>query len=156
MMLHRLRTWIKDERGTSVIELGIAAPVLSFMLIGVVDVTRAITAKFALERAAQSAIETVQQQGWSDSAASKTALETEAKTRAGTGATATASSELQCWNGASKTTTTFSGSCSNGAAEARYVKILVNQNFTFLWGINWGAGSSKTYSLQAEASVRVQ
>ena len=52
--LSRLRN---DKRGAAIIELGLAAPILATMLIGMVDLGRGYSMKLQLEQAAQRAIE---------------------------------------------------------------------------------------------------
>ncbi len=50
----------RDERGTSIIEMALAAPLLATFLIGMVDLSRAYSAKLQVEQAAQRTIEMVQ------------------------------------------------------------------------------------------------
>ena len=50
------------ERGASVIELALTAPILTTMIIGMVDLSRAFSMKLQLEQAAQRTIEKVEQQ----------------------------------------------------------------------------------------------
>jgi Flp pilus assembly protein TadG len=51
----------RDDRGASIIELALVAPVLASLLIGMVDMSRAYSYKLKLEQSAQRAIEKVQQ-----------------------------------------------------------------------------------------------
>ncbi len=51
----------QDDRGASIIELALVAPILASLLIGMVDLSRAYSHKLLLEQAAQRSIEKVQQ-----------------------------------------------------------------------------------------------
>ena len=59
-MIAQLSPYTRDERGASIIELALVAPVLASMLVGMVDLSRAYSYKLKLEQAAQRAIEKVQ------------------------------------------------------------------------------------------------
>ena len=48
-MMKRLVHLIRDERGTSVIELALLAPILASLVIGMSDLSRAYSAKLQLE-----------------------------------------------------------------------------------------------------------
>ena len=50
-----------DERGTAIIELALAAPILAMLIMGAVDVGGAFSRKLALEQGAQRAVEKVMQ-----------------------------------------------------------------------------------------------
>lgn len=56
----RFARLLKDDRGASIVELAIIAPVLASLLIGMVDLSRAYSRKLQLEQAAQRAIQKVQ------------------------------------------------------------------------------------------------
>ncbi len=55
--MKRLSHLFRDERGTSVIELALVAPILASLVIGMSDLSRAYSAKLQLEQAAQRSIE---------------------------------------------------------------------------------------------------
>ena len=60
MRLRRLLPGLRrDESGVSVIELGLIAPVIAFMIIGMTDMARGFAAKLKLEQAAHRALEKV-------------------------------------------------------------------------------------------------
>ena len=52
----------RDERGASVVELALVAPVFAALLLGMVDLSGAYSARLELEQAAQQTIENVMQQ----------------------------------------------------------------------------------------------
>lgn len=59
--MFRLARLANDNRGASIIELALVAPVLASLLIGMVDLSRAYSRKLELEQAAQRSIEKIQQ-----------------------------------------------------------------------------------------------
>lgn len=160
-MNRRIRALARDQRGTSLIEMGLALPILGLMLVGMVDLSRAYAAKLKLEQAAQSTIESVQQRGYQHSTTSNPtslgAIEDEAEVRAGTGSVATASAYLECRNGANRTTTTLTGSCTTGHTAARYVSVVVTQSYSPMFGLEFaGADANGNYDLTGEAALRFQ
>ena len=60
-MMMRFTRLARDDRGASIIELALVAPILASLLIGMVDLSRAYSSKLLLEQAAQRSIEKVQQ-----------------------------------------------------------------------------------------------
>ena len=59
-MIVRMASLWRDERGNSFLETALAAPLLASLFVGMVDVSRAVSAKIDLEQAAQRAVERVQ------------------------------------------------------------------------------------------------
>src|SRR6478672_13485405 len=66
-MIRRMESLARDERGASIIEMAMVMPVFAGLLIGMVDISRAYSAKLQLEQAAYRAIEKVQQYQATDS-----------------------------------------------------------------------------------------
>jgi len=60
-MIRHIKNLARDERGASLIEMGLMLPILASLLIGMVDISRAYSAKLQLEQSAYRAIEKVQQ-----------------------------------------------------------------------------------------------
>ena len=56
-MMRKPSSLLRDERGASIIEMGLMLPVLATLLIGMVDISRGYSAKLQLEQAAQRSIE---------------------------------------------------------------------------------------------------
>jgi Flp pilus assembly pilin Flp len=50
----------RDERGTSLIEFGFLAPFLAFLTMGVIDLSRGLAERFALQQAVSNSLELVQ------------------------------------------------------------------------------------------------
>ena len=144
----------KCERGNSFVELAFALPMLVLMLIGMVDISRAASAKLQVVQVAQRTVEKVQRDNFQYSQLST--LQADAVTAGGTGTSATASAWLEC--GSSTTKLSYTSSCSNGEAYARFVEVTVNKSFTPLFETAWfpGATSAGTVPLQGRATVRIQ
>ena len=75
-MIRLLHSLARDERGASIIEMAMVTPLLGSLLIGMVDISRAYSAKLQLEQSAYRAIEKVQ--GYQTSESTYSTLKTEA------------------------------------------------------------------------------
>lgn len=148
--MRRLRIFA-DESGASIVEMGLAAPILATMLIGMIDLSYAYSHKLQLEQAAQRTIEKVQISSFKTT--DMPGLKTEAETAAGTGSTAMVTVWLEC-NGTKKA---FTDSCNTGEAYARYVSVEVARNYDPFFPWRWaGANSNGTVTLEGRAGIRVQ
>ena len=154
-MTLRLKSVLRHEGGNSFIEMALVMPVLAALVLGMVDVARAVSARLALEQASQRAVEWIQRNGFDTS--NVTTIQNDAVAAAGTGSSATVDYWMQC--GASTTHLDFTtGACGSGQATARYVEIRMQTSFTPLFGTRFfpGANSDGTYTLNNNAGVRVQ
>ena len=149
-----IRNLLTCERGNSVVELALAAPFIAALLIGMVDISRGVSAKLKVVQAAQRTVEKVQRTGFQFSDIGP--LQTETQTAAGPGATATVTAWLEC--GTSTTRLAWTGSCSSGQAYSRHMDVTVNKPFTPLFGSRFypGANSNGTFTVRARGGVRVQ
>lgn len=156
-MISKLIAIARSEDGTSIVEMGFAAPILSLLLIGMVDMSRGYSAKLQLEQIAQRTVEKVQNGDYVESTAYKSALQAEAAAAAGvaTGAV-TVSSWLECNNNGTKLA--FTASCADTSqAYARYVEISIDKTYTPMFKTKFaGAKADGTYMLTGKAGVRVQ
>lgn len=145
---------IKCERGNSFIELAFVAPLLVALLIGMVDLSRAVSTKLQVVQVSQRTIERVQRSKFVY--ANLPTLEAEAEAAAGSGSNATASAWLEC--GSSTTKLAFTSTCSGTQAYARFVSISVTRNFTPIFGTEHfpGANADGTFTLEGSAGVRIQ
>lgn len=142
-----------DESGSSVIEMGLVAPFLAAMLIGMVDLSRAYSTKLQVEQAAQRTIEKIQVTSYQPT--DNTTLQTEAAAAAGVAvANVTVSSWLQCNN--SSTKQSFTGSCSGSEPFARYVEIQITKAYTPLFAVKWDRTASGIWTINGKAGIRVQ
>jgi Flp pilus assembly protein TadG len=146
----------RDERGNSLIEMGLAAPLLAALLIGMVDISRAVSAKVNVEQAAQRTIEKVQAQATFKTSDEPT-LQSDAEAAAGAGSTATVTAWLECNHDGVKLDYD-TGSCSTGSTFARYVELNVQNTFTPLFGTGLfpGANADGTVDVNGNATLRVQ
>ena len=153
-----------DETGASIIEMALVSPFIAALLVGIVDVSRAYSDRLMLEQAAQRAIEMVEQQrtvgtDYGD-------IADEAAAHAGITATSTnpaISQWLECSSDGGQTWTSqgadsLASECPNGTdLPARYVSISIQKSFTPLFSNKYlGANADGTYTLTAQAGIRVQ
>ena len=149
-----IRSFAADERGTSVVELALIMPVLSSMLIGMVDISRGYSAKLELEQAAQRSIEKVQQYQTPEDTYST--LQSEAASAAGVATSAvTIDYWLEC-NGTRQAV--YDSLCPAGQTYVRYVTVSIQKMFTPMFGTQYcpGANTDGTYTLTGQAGLRTQ
>ena len=160
-MMKRLVHLIRDERGTSVIELALLAPILASLVIGMSDLSRAYSEKLQLEQAAQRSIEKAMN-GKKETTLYEV-LEDEAVLAAGVG---DEDVEVRYWlecDGVSQNTsfatmaTDYEIVCADGATIARYVNVRIEKAYTPMFNVNWlGSNPDGTFTLVGEAGIRVQ
>lgn len=151
----RLRSILRDQRGNSFIEMAFAAPLLATLLIGTVDISRAVAAKVDVEQAAQRTLEKVQAQ-----ADFKTDqindLVADAKQAAGAGSNASVDAWLECNNDGNHLDFD-TGTCSSTVSYARYVQVTVTSSYTPMFGTRFFPGArGGTVPVNGKALVRVQ
>jgi Flp pilus assembly protein TadG len=159
-MIRFLKPLARDERGASVIEMALVTPILTSLLIGMVDISRAYSAKLQLEQSAYRAIEKVQQYQATDSTYNTLKNEAVAAAQASGFPNATASDvTLDFWlecNGARQGT--YDTVCPSGQAYARWVTVDIAGTFTPMFSSRaWpGANSNGTFTLHGKAGLRTQ
>jgi len=159
-MIRKLRNLAADERGTSLIEMALATPILAACLMGMVDLSRAYSERLQLEQATQRAIEKVfNNQTQSTSYNTLKAEAVSAAQDAGyTGVTAsdvTIDFWLEC-NGARQSD--YDTNCTDGQVYARYINVAIQKKFTPFFGTKYfpGANNDGTFTLKADAGIRTQ
>lgn len=153
-MMRRLRSLARDERGASIIEMAMVAPVLATLLVGMVDISRAYSAKLQLEQAAQRSIEKVQQYQTGES--TYATLYTEAATAAGVRVQdVTVDYWLECNGGRAAD---YNTSCTSGQTYARYISVSIDKDYRPMFGTRFfpGANADGTYTITGEAGLRTQ
>ncbi|MBA3511418.1 TadE family protein [Sphingomonas sp.] len=153
-MIRFVRSLARDERGASIIEMAMVTPVLATLLVGMVDISRAYSAKLQLEQAAQRSIEKVQQ--YRTTTSTYSTLRAEAATAAGVNATdVTVDYWLEC-NGVRSSN--YETNCASGQNYARYISVSINKKFSPMFGTRFfpGANADGTYTINAEAGLRTQ
>jgi Flp pilus assembly protein TadG len=155
-MTRNVASLLSDRKGSSVIEMAIAAPIFAAFLIGMVDLGRGYSTKLQLEQAAQRTIEYVQRNGFQPG--QENTLKAEAATAANVASTAvTVTSWLECYNGGATTTKLFTQGCSSGETYARYVSVDITKTYTPLFRVKWDLKTASSYyTLHGKAGLRVQ
>src|SRR5438105_12957938 len=106
----------RDEHGASLVEMALVTPVLAGLLIGIVDISRAYSARVDLQQAAQRAIELERVANYSENDNAR--VKSEAEKAAGPGSAVTVTSWLQC--GADRTRRDYLSSCPDDQPTARF------------------------------------
>lgn len=154
-MIDRFASILRDERGNSFIEMALAAPLIAALFVGMVDVSRAVSAKVELEQAAQRAVEKVQAQSVFKTTQASS-VKSDAEAAGGTGSTATVTYWLECNHDGVKLDFD-TGSCANAADPyARYVNVAIQKSFTPLYGSLFPGATNGTVTVKGKAIVRVQ
>ena len=146
----RLFALARDERGTSLIEFGFLVPFLAALAMGIIDLSRGLAERFAIQQAVNRSLELVQARP-AVAGATATDLDynfalVETRAAAGTGATVTMTRWLEC-NGVEQSSVT--GSCAAGQDSARYLRIRIAKNFQ-------GEFYFSTIRMTATGAVRTQ
>ncbi len=159
-MTRNLRSLARDESGASIIEMAMVMPVLGSLLIGMVDISRAYSAKLQLEQAAYRAIEKVQQ--YNTTASTYDTLKAEAATAAQaagfsnvTASDVTIDFWLEC-NGTRAAD--YNTGCAPSETYARWVTVDITGTFTPMFSSRrfLGANSDGSFTLHGKAGLRTQ
>ena len=154
----------RDERGTSIIELALIAPLLAALVIGMTDISLAVSEKLELEQAAQRSIEKAMQGMQGDESTGIFAgLKAEAAAAAGVPeSNVTVRYWLEC-NGVSQNTnpTTmvadYEKVCPSTQVYSRHLNVSVTKTYTPHFRVRWlGSNTDGTFTLAGEAGLRVQ
>jgi Flp pilus assembly protein TadG len=159
-MIRKLSKLCADDRGTSLIEMALATPLLAAVLMGMVDLSRAYSERLQLEQATQRAIEKVfNNQTASTSYNTLKAEGVSAAQDAGfttvTASDVTIDYWLEC-NGTRQTN--YDTSCTGGQIQSRYLNVAIQKKFTPYFGTQYfpGANSDGTFTLRADSGIRTQ
>jgi Flp pilus assembly protein TadG len=159
-MMRTFRQILRDQRGASLIEMAMALPVLSALLIGMVDISRGYSAKLQLEQAAYRAIEKVQQYNTSQSTYNTLKAEAAAAAQAAGFSNVTADNVaidywLECNN---VRQTDYSASCTTGEVYARWVTVDITGTFQPMFTSRRlaGANADGSFTLHGKAGLRTQ
>ena len=147
---------VGDTAGSVTIELALLAPILSMMLIGMVDLSTAFSNKLRLEQIAQRTIERVQQNGFT--ADQQLALETEAQTAAGTGSTATLTFWLECNGVRQAAAAAYTAGCANASdVLGRFVQLaIVKSHAPIIAARFMQSNTDGTITVRGTAGIRIQ
>jgi Flp pilus assembly protein TadG len=153
-LLSALRRLPRNERGTSVIEFGLLAPILAVTLMGVTDVSMAYSRKIGLEQAAFRALEKV---AVGSVQSDYQYLKAEAAAAANVPASSvTVTNWVECDQVVQPL---WTDNCTATQLTARYVRVSITTNYTpmFFEGPLAATGDGNgNVAVTAAASVRVQ
>lgn len=144
----------KDDRGASIIELALVAPILASLLIGMVDMSRAYSYKLKLEQAAQRAIEKVQ--AYQTTTSTYGTLQAEAAAAAGV---PTANVTIDYWLECDGVrAANYNSVCSGTATYARWVTVSVQGTFTPMFKSKFypRANPDGTFTITGKTGMRTQ
>lgn len=144
----------RDDRGASIIELALVAPILASLLIGMVDMARAYSYKLKLEQSAQRAIEKVQQ--YQTTTSTYGTLQAEAATAAGV---PTANVTIDYWLECDGVrASNYSSVCSGSQTYARWVTVAVQGTFTPMFKSKYypRANTDGTFTITGKTGMRTQ
>jgi Flp pilus assembly pilin Flp len=153
-MRRLLPSLARDERGTSLIEFGFLVPFLALLTMGVIDLSRGLAERFALQQAVNRGLELVQARPAVASATSsdvdysfvKNEVETAAKEIGKETVSVTLERWLECNGGDPKA---INATCADGEDVARYLRVRVTKNFI-------GEFYYKTIPMAASGTLRTQ
>lgn len=150
--MKRLRSLRRDQKGASVIELGLFAPILAGMLVGITDMSMGYARKLAVEQATFRALEQAQ---LGTVQSDYTSVRAEAAAAAGVPLSQVT---LDTWRECNRTRqTAFEGTCNTGEELSRYVRVTINTSYTpqFDYG-PLVTNSDGTIPIVAQSTLRVQ
>jgi Flp pilus assembly protein TadG len=150
----RLQCLAKDDRGASIVELALVAPVIASLLIGMVDLSRAYSYKLQLEQSAQRAIEKVQQ--YQTTTSTYGTLQSEAAAVAGV---PTSNVTIDYWLECDGTrSSSYDSVCPDGQTYARWVTVTVQGTFTPMFRSKYypRANADGTFTIQGKTGMRTQ
>ena len=129
-------------------------PILAGLLIGMVDVSRAYSARVDLQQAAQRASELERIANYSEDDNAR--IKSEAEKAGGPGSEVTVTNWLQC--GGDQTKHEYASSCPDDEAEARYVEVSITKTYKPLFTNSMFANRNPdgTVPLRATVGMRVQ
>lgn len=155
---HTIVKLLRDQRGTSLVELAFAAPILAMLVMGIGDLARGFSEKYVLQQVANRTIEMAHLGSTEDDYEYLKVEAAAALTDAGvTGATVTLKSWREC-NGNKDNQLPWQGSCPNGEQTARYITLTIGSTFRPSFGslTYAGANADGTVPISASVSLRVQ
>lgn len=144
---------LSDARGTSLIEFGVAAPILMIFLVGVTDLSRGYSEKYRLQQVVNRSLETAQIAGADND---YSYVKTEAAAAAGVPETAVTLTQFtEC--GGNATPKAWDDDC-GGADTARFITLSIVKSYTPLFGtVGYpNAQADGTVLMTARATLRVR
>ena len=163
-MSNDLRKLAGDERGSSLIEMALVAPFLAALVIGMVDISRAYSAKLRIEQVAQRSVEKAMQGMQGDD--STDIFETLKEEAAETADVAENDVDVRYWlecngesqNGSPATMAAdYEKVCDDGEVYSRHLEVAIEKDYTPMFSTRFlGSNSDGSFTLVGEAGLRVQ
>jgi Flp pilus assembly protein TadG len=160
----RLRSLIRDQAASSVVELALLAPILTGVLFAIVDLGKGFNQKLVLEQVAQRAIEKAMQGVQADPQTGIFAtLKDEAAAEAGVDASAvTVRYWLECagvsqYTTAAKMDEDYKRVCAPGVQYSRFLEVGLQKAYTPTFNMPWlNTNAQGKVIVKARAGLRVQ
>lgn len=146
-----LRRLARDRRGASIIEMALALPLLTVMMLGLIDVATCYSAKMSIQQAAARSLERVQVNGASTDF---TYVRAEAAAAADVPLSqVTVETWLECDHVKQGTSVQ---SCAANQVASKYVKVTINSSYApyFAYSPLGTRQANGTVALSANSSVR--
>ncbi len=159
-----LRSFLRDERGSSIVELGLLAPILVGLVYAIVDLGKGFNEKVRLEQVVQRTIEKAQQGVQADP---QTGIFSTLKAEAAAEAKTDESNVvikywLEC-NGVSKFTTfakmsdDYNQVCPGTETFARYLEVSLSRAYTPTFNMPWlNTNAQGKVIVKVRSGIRVQ
>jgi Flp pilus assembly protein TadG len=148
---------LKAERGVSVVEFALIAPLLAFIIVGITDLARAFGEQLSLEQAVHRALEKA---AVGSVKTDYTDLRVEAAAAAGVPVdNVVLDNWLECDRARQAA---FEGTCEATQMTSRYVSLRVSSKFKPMFAFSFGSvklfqtGADGTVAISARSSLRVQ
>lgn len=155
LLFRKLRT---SESGVAVLELGLAAPILAVMVIGIIDLSNAFSRKLTLEQAAQRGVEKIMQTTDDDTVDTTIVTEIAAAAKIPV-SKVVMTTRLECTNKTSGElqVRAFTTDCDPATEyEARYIEVVIDDEFTPMFPIKFGANTAGKYPMRVKVGMRTQ
>ena len=148
-MQRLLKKLARSQRGAATVELALVMPILTTMLIGVVDVTTAFNRKLELEQAVQRSIERVMQTTTDETVEAN--IKQEAAEAAGISEDdVIVSYSLTC----DGVVTDYNTDCTGTQVEVRYVNVEATTTFTPMFPLSKLGMTADHFTITAETGIR--
>jgi hypothetical protein len=146
-----LKQLLKDQSGTSLLELAIAAPVFVFLAIGISDLSHNFTARHAVHGAMNTAMELGQ---LGPVAGSYEHIKAEAASAANVPLD---NVTLEQWLECNDQKRDFQGACDSGQIALRYIRLEIRKSYTPMFGrMGYSTvGPDGTTTIRSQSFMRV-
>ena len=159
--MRHLLNLLRDERGSSLVELALVLPLLGTMVVGMVDISRGYSAKLQLEQAAHRAIEKAM-----NNQKETTLYDTLVAESMEAANVPQSAVQVRYWlecngvsqnTGASTMAADYEKKCADNIPYARYVSVRIQKAYAPMFRVRFaGSNADGTFTLVGRAGIRVQ